>query len=308
MRFVLRTANSCPTALRPAAVAADLKRIVQSGNKKLVDSDRYRIPYRNNEGTLCSVTLDTLARFYEHKCAYCERRATLYVEHYRPVGGQSGQHRRYLWLCYEWTNMVPACHDCNSVAGAKGTKFPVAGSRQVAAPLLPNGCVDPARSALTSTYLISEQPVLLHPEIDQPTNFLTVRPTRRRDGYRLLGIDPQQRGTQTISICQLNRKSLQLDRLTIVQNMANSIQLAYDWLTSSQVTPEQFPQLLAAIFRQWDQAAADDKLSLTLVRRVAVSSPALFRQVVVPLLLKSQVKLVTQAFAAYKAGTLHPLP
>jgi hypothetical protein len=62
-----------------------------------------------------SSVVSKLNNIYNHKCAYCEAyEPEPEVEHYRPKKGVTGEvHEGYYWLCYEWSNLMPACHDCN---------------------------------------------------------------------------------------------------------------------------------------------------------------------------------------------------
>jgi hypothetical protein len=95
-----------------------------------------------------------LLRIFEGKCAYCESLITNTqpgdVEHYRPKGrikemngtivkikGSQTEHPGYWWLCYEWSNLLPSCIDCNrrrfqgddGQAAGKADLFPIAGTR-----------------------------------------------------------------------------------------------------------------------------------------------------------------------------------
>jgi hypothetical protein len=63
--------------------------------------------------------IQQLQALFKTKCAYCESDYSAYgpvhVEHYRPKFGVTdcSAHRGYWWLANEWTNLLPACHDCN---------------------------------------------------------------------------------------------------------------------------------------------------------------------------------------------------
>jgi hypothetical protein len=304
MRFVIRPAGTCPTHLQPATVQAALNQIVQTGDKKLVESLTYRWPYSNAHGEPSSATLDALRPYYHAKCAYCEAINNLEVEHYRPVGAQRGQHTGYIWLCYEWTNLLPACHDCNTFAGAKGAKFAVLGPRQRTAPLLANGSVDPVSNALTSPYLAGERPQLLHPEMDHPAGFLTVKPARHRDGFELHGVDSANRGAYSIRTCNLNREPLRLERLALLQDMVADVESIFQTLTEGIIGKEMLLKSFKVTFKKWETAAANDMRTHTFVRRCVTGTAPLFRQLLVPLLPANQSAIVTQAFVLYKAGRL----
>jgi hypothetical protein len=304
MRFVIRPAGTCPVHLQPATVQASLDQIVQTGNKELVDGQIYRAPYSNTHGEPSSATLDALRPYYHAKCAYCESTNNLEVEHYRPVGAQRGQHTGYVWLCYEWTNLLPACHDCNTFAGGKGAKFAVLGTRRRTAPLLANGSVDTARNTLTSSYLTGESPQLLHPEIDHPAQFLTVKPARQQDGFELYGIDTNNRGAYAIKTCNLNREPLRLERLALLQDMQADVETIFQTLSEGIINKGKLLKSFKVTFKKWEAAAADDKKTHTFVRRCVTGSSPMFAQLLVPLLPANQSTIVAQAFALYKAGRL----
>ena len=106
-----------------------------------------------------------LNSIYTYKCSYCEAyEPEPEVEHYRPKKGVTGVvHEGYYWLCYEWSNLMPACHDCNKQR-SKGNHFPVEGVRQNA-PVLNVGVIDLNENKLNSNALsVLEIPLLLNPE------------------------------------------------------------------------------------------------------------------------------------------------
>ena len=97
-----------------------------------------------------------LLSLFHDKCAYCESIITNThpgdVEHYRPKGrlkdidgkivkitvnGKEFDHPGYWWLCYDWSNLLPSCIDCNRrrnhgeelTAAGKADIFPISGKR-----------------------------------------------------------------------------------------------------------------------------------------------------------------------------------
>ena len=116
-----------------------------------------------------------LRRLFHNKCAYCEiKEYKPDVEHFRPKKGVSGHQRNkhgYYWLCYEWTNLLPVCSACNSKSG-KWNKFPITGTRVTTPPFTISNQLDFERCKANSIYLQDEMPLLIHPEIDEPTDFL----------------------------------------------------------------------------------------------------------------------------------------
>lgn len=158
--------------------------------------DHYRQPYDPKTGNYnfavykhdeVKAKLDEL---FHGKCAYCETpyaaTAPVDVEHYRPKGAVEGEsdHLGYWWLAMVWANLLPSCIDCNRrrrqvtpepdgslvrldnaarrfsssrvMLSGKKDAFPVAGAR-----------------ALDETSLLeSEDPLLLNPCEDNPTDHL----------------------------------------------------------------------------------------------------------------------------------------
>lgn len=109
-----------------------------------------------------------LKNLYHNKCAYCETYVSEpEIEHYRPKkqinGVPRAKHKGYYWLAYEWTNLLPACHDCNK-NGVKGNHFPVEGSRRNKFKELADGSIDLLANNLMSDYLQDEKPLFLNPE------------------------------------------------------------------------------------------------------------------------------------------------
>jgi hypothetical protein len=290
--------------LQPATVQTELDRVVASGDSKKVNGDIYRARYSDAHGESHSATIEALRPYYHAKCAYCEARANLEVEHFRPIGSQQGHHKGYLWLCYEWTNLLPACHDCNTFAGGKGSKFAVLDNRQPNAPLRPGGGVDSTRNALTDPYLAGERPKLLHPELDDPDRFLDVKRAKMRDGFELHGRDRAKRGAYSISTYNLNRLPLRLERLTLLEDMVGDVDTVFQTLNEGIIPEKELPKALRVTFGKWEKAAADTHRTHTLVRRLAIGTVKTFQQLFIPLLPANQSAIVDLAFSSYKAGRL----
>lgn len=162
-----------------------------------------------NNAIWSSLKEDLISGVFNGFCAYCESplRTTGFgdAEHYRPKGKvqvlvgnrrqtvrlNGKQHPGYYWLAYDWRNLVPACSQCNTKG--KGNLFPVAGIH-VDAPPAPG-----APSDLDEL----EQPLLLHPYIDQPSRHLTF-------GVRgsVGPADDDPRGAASIQVYKLDREEL----------------------------------------------------------------------------------------------------
>jgi len=170
-----------------------------------------------------------LKSLYHNKCAYCESMMSdgdFTVEHYRPKKGSYS----YYWLGYEWSNLLPVCEKCNN---AKGDKFPVRVPRvsknsdkksRVKAPqLLPNGDLDIDAMKANHPYLFNEKPYLLHPEIDEPKEFLYVSHTGELASRieKEVNEHSYERVKQTIRLTNLNREILIWKRKKIIEDCEN---------------------------------------------------------------------------------------
>ncbi|MDM8525698.1 HNH endonuclease [Desulfococcaceae bacterium HSG8] len=174
-----------------------------------------------------------LREIYHNKCAYCESVMSddaFTIEHYRPKKGSYS----YYWLGYEWSNLLPVCEKCNN---SKGDRFPVEvpsrvsknsdkKSRVKAPLLLPNSSeLDIDAMKADHPYLLGEKPYLLHPEIDEPKDFLYVK----SNGELASQIEKEEnkyhyeRADQTISLTNLNRQILILNRRKLIENFENLI-------------------------------------------------------------------------------------
>ncbi|MDJ0836734.1 MAG: HNH endonuclease [Acidobacteriota bacterium] len=161
---------------------------------------------------------EKLIAAYHGKCAYCEgtstAQAAMQVEHYRPKKevADDKAHPGYYWLAYEWSNLIPACAKCNR---AKAGKFPIQGTRLSTHP------EDRKDWRVDASCLLLEAPLLLHPEVDDPAEYLAWSP------YGLLKARKgNARGETTITICKLNRDPLVKDRLERANWYRESLQKA----------------------------------------------------------------------------------
>lgn len=161
-----------------------------------------------------------LRALYHEKCAYCESEINSgtndeYVDHYRPKSV-------YFWLAYEWSNLLYICQKCNRY---KSNHFPIGG---------PMVAVPPYPFCVLSDTLMTEDPLLLHPEVDNPEIHLTFD----RDGNIL---PKSEKGQKTIEICRLNRDKLKENRKAVIKYLqeefkriiivcqANHARIFLDW-------------------------------------------------------------------------------
>ncbi len=150
--------------------------------------------------------------FYR-KCAYCESSLANQhgdIEHFRPkkevhdANGKKIDHPGYYWLGYDWQNLFPSCTRCNSKYNwerpdepdhktGKGNIFPIKDeSKRVSSP---------------QGDITKEEPLLLHPLVDNPEDFLELE----TQTGKMLSFN--ERGQMTIKILGFNeREQLVTDR------------------------------------------------------------------------------------------------
>lgn len=225
MRRVQKNLQTIPDSLQNEAAKASLK-FVAAGDKNAISRAIYQgDKIEDKDGNNEQEVVLALKTLYHNKCAYCESKEfNPEIEHYRPlrrVIRTTPRHGGYYWLCYEWTNLLPACHSCNSINNGKGNKFPIilTENRQSMPIFSKKGELNLKVNQAHLSPLIDEQPYLLHPEIDEPENYF-----RFNNKGKMFGLDEQGRGEQTISICNLNRGNLKFNRQRIINRLVDQIE------------------------------------------------------------------------------------
>ena len=300
MRFVKKGAEYRTPRLTSGETFRKLLELVRTRNKKLIDDAIYRDSYDTMYGKRSRVE-DQLAQVYLYKCAYCERICKSDIEHYRPKGGidEALDHPGYYWLCYEWTNLLPACITCNR-EDAKKNHFPVLGAR-VYPPILPpdDRLVLEAFDAHNSP-LIDERPFLLHPELDRPERYLSFVVDQDGKGIRLEGIDPEGRGEKTIAICKLNRNELALDRVeNVIDLFRTSVECLFSKLADQLITEELFVEEMDHHISVLKIFATREDKTHTYLRKHIVASVENFEKIVLPFLTLRIRNIVLQAFITH---------
>ena len=211
MIAVKRSAVPVPAAMRGKKSLAAIER---AANLKLAALGKFGemtfAVYRDPS------VMKALDQLFHRKCAYCE--ASLRGqqpgdrEHFRPKGKVSvrdaGSRKiRYLpgyyWLAAEWSNLLPACLDCNrprtqEIFGqgrrviGKANWFPVADER---------------RRARTPRSTVREPRLLLDPCVDDPGKHLAYTPDGAIEARKLRG-QASAMGRATIETCGLARVEL----------------------------------------------------------------------------------------------------
>lgn len=189
-----------------------------------------------------------LKKLYNKKCGYCETPVeagtVLEFDHYRPKNGikEDKSHTGYYWLGYEWSNLIPACPNCNR---QKSNAFPINGKRAKVSDFYN----DPEQLEMNNTrckadspLLKSEKPLLLHPEIDTPENHMTFLPSGEVEAAK-------DRGKKTIEICGLNREGLILARMKIINGHLDDIREVLDDFITGKISRKTLRYCLEKLFK-----------------------------------------------------------
>lgn len=195
---------------------------------------------------------NALAALFGGKCAYCEYRiegAPFDVEHYRPKGGvledDGTMSGGYWWLASEWSNLLPACQDCNRaryhpVPGGGEAKF----GKENRFPLLGT----PRSTALGGE--AAEAPALLNPTVDDPRPHLAFSIRPQPDGHDGSVVSLlTARGVGTDEVVGLNRPRLvraRMERITSLRFALRSIEKEWKLAKLATGVPERAAALAVA--------------------------------------------------------------
>lgn len=301
MRLVKKNYDDLPSILIEKSTLDLLDKICLSLDLSQIFSYIYKGEYKDKKGRLQSHVRDKLNIYYYYKCAYCEGFCKAEIEHYRPKKGVVGLtgHKGYYWLCYEWSNLIPSCRYCNT-EGGKGNQFPIAGMRVNLPSFNLDFTINKAQSYASSSPLIDEKPYLLHPEIDNPSDYLGVKLDSQGEGIILTGIDgSNQRGDQTIQICNLNRKELKLKRLRVVDEFIKCINLQFIAVKDGLLPPKNLSKALVHCFKFMENDKENMKLEFSFIRYFIMETPQNFNLIILPCLEQGQRKFVQKVFLQY---------
>lgn len=229
-----------------------LAAIVENADKEAIKDGIYKGKYRDtSSGKDRYLVRERLRDIYYKKCAYCEDiDAKPEVEHYRPKKkvSEDDSHPGYYWLCYEWTNLLPSCHYCNTESG-KRDQFPIKGKRVTVPPLNADNSWNKSANDAAASPLIDEQPYLLHPEIDQPDDGSFFK---FYDNGDIEGIDHHGRGRKTIDICDLRRQNLLLRRQKLVIDpiLKSILSVLALWAKGRFINNNAFKETLSEVFME----------------------------------------------------------
>jgi uncharacterized protein (TIGR02646 family) len=303
MRFVVKDEKDKTERLAHQDTYLMLLELARTRDKRLISEAIYRESYDTEDGKRSKVE-DQLKISYKNKCAYCERLCKADIEHYRPKGkvDEDEGHPGYFWLCYEWTNLLPSCITCNR-EGGKHNQFPIMGNRVFSPDLLPNDHLALDTFKAYSATLLAERPMLLHPEIDHPENYFAFSVDPEGIGIRLVGIDPEGRGTSTIEICRLNRREVTLDRVErVIDGFKDSVECLFVELLREEVDEGTFVGNMIRQIRALRMFGTSENKTHTLLRQYIMRSRENFASIVLPFLTPKIRRIV---LAAYDAATVY---
>lgn len=303
------TVANTPNKLNHQDTLDEWEAIATSGNASLIDVRIYRDPYDGKFGEgKNSRVIDKLNEWYNGKCAYCERFYKLDVDHYRPKGEVWDENNNvirangYYWLCYEWSNLIPACITCNR-EGGKLAKFPFlpGGHQVINPPFNADGTLNKILCNSHDPTLTGELPSLLNPEVD--TNFqayFSFNLEANMQGIRINGIDASGRGMMTIRLCNLNKSETRRERVqSVVKHFSNSISATIKRLEAHRINYAGFKNEIESHIQKLYDDSNDDELDHTLLRKFIVLSPQNFNSIVIPFITEKFREIIKEAFFNY---------
>ncbi len=272
MRFVIK--GEIPDVLKTPKLISEWNKIAKK---------EQQISVKNS---ISDVLKKELLKYYQGKCAYCEQITGLQLEHYRPKS-------KYYWLVYEWTNLLPACSECNS---KKGTQFPIhTESERVNLPNFKDDSIDFDACKPNNEPLKNEKPYILHPEFDNPTEFLRFQ-MNDKQLIEICGKDEQKRGETTIGICDLNRDNLLIQRQLVIQGFVSIIRKTFKFATAYSIPENKIIKLLSIDFEQFNDEIYNEKNEFILLRNFIFENADNFISIVAPYFSENQGVLIANAF------------
>jgi len=265
MRRVNKTYASKPIELDSIETRTKLVLIVASENASLDTENLYHANFKKPDGVTISRTRTKLADIYKNKCGYCERYSHIpTIDHHRPKGRVTGPQNNaegYYWLIYEWTNLVPACKDCNS-SSYKFDKFPIANGRVNRPPKI-GGNINYTLLNYDSNHHIPEKPLILHPEycVIPEIHF-----DFTKDG-KIHGISKE--GKASVSTYGLDRKDLNIERRDIYDDYFRRLKRSVDkrFRIANPISQNELIDDLKFLFTEITKAANSNNLNHTLFRK-----------------------------------------
>ena len=189
--------------------------------------------------------LDKLKEIYHSKCAFCEQKnEILYIDHYRPKS-------LYKWLENEWSNLLPVCNACNN---NKRDKFPILNKQIIDEPQNKHD------KRADSDLLLSENPIIIHPEVDTPENHFYYDKSGIIYGYT-------ERGQKNVNILNLNRQDILQKRKLIIESVNEQI----NKIEINNLPEDEIVNKILKIFENLDKISENENEEFTLLRRQIIN-------------------------------------
>jgi uncharacterized protein (TIGR02646 family) len=303
MRLITKDLENKPEIFKKQNTIDNWELIASTGDTTIIKDTIYKGSYKDVEGKTQSKVREKLNELYFSKCAYCETFCKAEIEHYRPKKGvtEDTLHNGYYWLCYEWSNLVPSCRYCNT-EGGKGNQFPIKGTRIKKPSFDAQLKLDKEHIKANANLLLSEQPYLLHPEIDNPINYFNFKVDSHGQGVEIQGIDGiNARGEQTIKICNLNREYLKFARKkNVIDEIISLINVYFELWSNNFLTIDDLPKALVLAFEEMTAKSKDIELEHHLLRNCIVKDDTSFQRLIISQLEENQQVIVQEAFIEYQ--------
>lgn len=275
MRNVSRAAFAKPVELDSNDCQNHLTMVISNPAETKALPDFYKGKRVNPDGTVEFTVRNCLKIIYKNKCAYCEKLSHApKIDHHRPKGkvvGAGNLNNGYYWLCYEWSNLLPSCTDCNSIE-AKSSKYPVTGNRNNSHPTHGNPPITNSSFFIyNAIFNTSEQPLLLHPEYSIPENNFTFD----KQG-KMFGSTPE--GIKTVEVLKLDNPDLNGWRRKIYEDKLSDLQsiVRKYFRLDIPISSIQFEELLYEWTEKLVHQANDENLEYTLFRKFLLNNIDLF--------------------------------
>jgi uncharacterized protein (TIGR02646 family) len=304
MRLITKDLNNKPEIFKKQKSIDDWELIASTGDVSKIKDDVYKGSYIDANRKTQSTVREKLNEFYFFKCAYCETLCKAEIEHYRPKKGvtEDTLHNGYYWLCYEWSNLIPSCRYCNT-EGGKGNQFPIKGKR-IRLPTFDRKKLklNEKHIKANGSKLLSEQPYLLHPEIDNPEKYLNFKIDSHGQGVEIQGIDGvNERGEQTIKICNLNREYLKFARKqNVIDKFVFFLNTNFELWANNIISNEDLPKALILAFEQLNEESKDIELEHHLLRNYIIKDETSFKRLIISQLEKKYQVIAEESFKEYK--------
>lgn len=235
IRITHKDYNVVPEPLTRPGTYKQIQRAVLAEDGENYNTTYYKDSVVVNKLKAFSVHKNNLDPGDKPKCYYCESYtehvAVLQVEHFRPkakvsdVDNNNTAHPGYYWLGLEWSNLLLSCPNCNGKE-AKGNRFPLENFNDRATPInpitggapLPLG-YDRTNCIANGHTLLNEKPLLINPEYEDPTPFLTFDEFGQIHGIH-------EKGIKSVEIYNLKRAPLLSARQEKLNIIIKDINLA----------------------------------------------------------------------------------